>query len=171
MKAILVQVSNKSSKVCSTSVDAINFIKSCNIIVNSKSVDHINNGYDKINLQSHSSYVFSAGNNSGNPSIYLTDVTGKSSIAEMSPSNIREAVKDVESEIQKIASDFRLDVFRSDASVIEGGFNWYWSQSSQRHFPIYELWMKTTSFNSIVELKEALLSKGLELISKYGKEN
>lgn len=171
MKAILVSVANKNRKVCQNVQEAIYFLKSEGVFVNEKSSQHLELGFNLINVGEENKrgghgYAFAAGNNSNNPSIYLDNVTELYSIAEMSPENIKKAVSEVESELQKKQSDFKLS---AHSSIIEGGFNWYYVQSNQRHYAVHELWVKSTEFATIKELKFYLLEKGNDLISKYGK--
>lgn len=172
MKAILVKISNKDSKICTTAQEAISFLQSKNLVVNTISENHLQTGFDMINAGEENKrgghgYVFSAGNNSNNPSIYLDNVTANYSIAEMSPENIKKAVLDVEKELQKKQKDFKL---RACSSTIEGGFNWYYVPINQRHYAIHEFWMGFSTFATIQDLKDYIIKRGLEMIAKYGGE-
>lgn len=172
MKAILVSTSTGENKICSTAQEAISFLQSKNLVVNPISENHLQTGFNMINAGEENKrgghgYIFSAGNNSKNPSIYLDNVTGSYSIAEMSPENIKKAVLEVEKELQKKQNDFEL---RAYSTTIEGGFNWYYVKRDQRHYAIHEFWTRSTEFSTIQELKDYILNRGLEMISKYGDE-
>lgn len=171
MKAILVSIANKERKVCTTSEEAISFLQSQNIVVNSISEQHLAKGFELINSGNENKrgghgYYFSAGNNSKNPSIYLDNVTGNFSVSEMSPENIKNAVSEVELQLKEKQSDFKLNSY---SSTIEGGFNWYYVQRDQRHYAIHEFWMRSTEFSTIEDLKAYILERGNQMIAKYGK--
>lgn len=169
MKAINVKILNRDvEKICATAEQAISFLEK-HITVNETSASHIKRIFRNIyqgivNENGGVDGSFSAGNNSKNPTVWVRDITGASSIAEMSPTNLKGLANSMILKFKKQEPDFKLTY---NGSYIEGGFLWYWVQSQQRHFAVYELWFKPSEFNSLNELQTYIEQRSQDSINLY----
>lgn len=164
MKTVNVLIANKGSKICTNAQQAIVFLQSKNIVVNDHSKNHLEAGFANINsgivnTYGGVDYSFAAGNNSGNPTVWLKDVSGAKAQSDLG--TIAKKVKEIIAE-KYPNKDLRLTTLVThDYILVEGGLNWYWSISAQRHFPMEELWFKSknTSVEEIVTFIDKFISR------------
>ncbi len=171
-KALLVKVEGTDyEKLCSTPKEAELFLKKCNLLVTMSSVKHLERIYgvtkaNHINHLSEPCHSFSDGSDCNNPTISIYNYTGNYSKREFSPYNIEQICDKVAEKYRKVEEDFKINM---SLILIEGGFNWRWSDQQQVYFAIHNFSVRPCYYANLIELEEAMDKHVNNLITRYSK--
>ncbi|MHA3046494.1 hypothetical protein JSO59_003895 [Riemerella anatipestifer] len=173
MKAINVQVYNYNQvKAVSNATDAINFLKSIGFFVNPITESKINETFSlyqegkSVPLETR---CFSMGNNPGNPTLRMDDVTGLSSKADIKR-NAKIIIDSITNKYPKL--DLRLSDKTTDKEIrIEGGLYWYWNKFAGingAYCPVYDIVYRSedTTVDIAVQKLSERIDWALEKIEK-----
>ncbi len=171
-QALLVKIEGSDhEKICSTPKEAELFLKGCSLPVTESSTRHLERIFKGANHVIHEgepSYSFSDGRDSSNPTVLIYNYTGKYSKREFSPSNLQQICDEIAEKYSDIEEDFSINM---SLSLIEGGFNWQWSDQRGTYFAIHDFSVRPCYYANIVELKRIIEEKVIILISNYSKNS
>lgn len=179
MKSISISIKSKNN-VISNAEEALSFVRSVGVNVEGNMLNIFQENFqcflDGKQYNSNGGRVssFAIGGNSCNPSVYLRDITNVTSKAELKKF-AENAIQFALKELKPIIKDLELNLRSMDdgqSYTIDGGFLKYWAQSQNRHFFVYEVFIKSdiTSVEYIVDQIKVVYNNYLKN-SKKGQED
>lgn len=167
-KALLVKIKDTDyEKLCSMPKEAEVFLKKCNLPVTQSSIKHLERifrGANHVIHEGEPSYSFSDGGDSSNPTVLIYNYTGQYSKREFSPCNLQQICDEIAEKYSDIEEDFSINM---SLDLIEGGFNWRWSDQRETHFAIHDFSVRPCYYANLTELKEVIEQRVIALFSKY----
>lgn len=141
--------------LASNSLEIIEALKNKGLVINEKSEKHI----QVLTNESDSEFLipyksFAAGNNSGNPKVYIEDVTGQCNDS-LSLKKLNEIKEFVQNKYPKKDLKPFYKVHEDGNIQIVLGLNWYWVEREKRHFPIHEFFYKAVNID-VLEVKSKI---------------
>jgi len=171
-KAVLVRIAGRDmEKICSNPLQAEIFISSCGIPVTEYSKIHLDRIFRIIHLSKNNrdgepDFSFSYTSGLENIVISTYNLTGHYSIKEFSPFNLQSICDEITEKYREIEQDFRIDMA---LHIIEGGFNWRWSDQQNKHFAMNDFYVRPHYYKNLTELEEAIDAAAGTVIKKYSK--
>lgn len=171
-KAILVRISGRDrEKICSNSLQAEAFISSCGIPVSKGSKIHLDRIFRIIHLSKNNrdgepDFTFSETIGTEDIVISIYNLTGHYSIKDFSPVNLQSICDRITAKYKEIEQDFRIDL---TLQIIEGGFNWRWSDQQNKHFAMHEFYVRPHFYNDLIELEKAIETAAGTVVKRYSK--
>ena len=152
MKNQAILITHQNDKAIVSNVDeALSFVRSLHTEVEGRMLETFIENFnlflkgEKVNSSGADVHAFAIGGNSKNPRLFLRNVTGLSADKDLKKAAneiVEKALKD------NAKTDLKLSIeLGDDYYKITGGSCWFWSKTTNSHYPVHEVFIKGKDLN------------------------